>query len=345
MKNSVKERQPLALRLVKALYWVLVALSAIVVGLYIAYLAWVRPPEPAPPVIDLAPVQTVTPTDDPATDVDESDAEPVPTTLQRKESFHTFLLVGTDQGNGNADTIMVASYDVANGKVGVLSIPRDTLVDVSRTVKKINGAYGYGGVEQVMDEVSDLVGFQIDHYIAVDLRAFVAIVDAVGGVDFYVPVTMDYDDPLQDLHIHFQQGMQHLNGEEALLVARFRSGYSNQDIGRIETQQALLTALAKKVLSWQSVSKINEFVDIFARYVDTDLTVGNLAYFGIEALSLDLSSAVTTATLPGDGLVTYKGIPYYYELYPQESLQLINDLLNPYTTPITMDMANIFQAN
>ena len=111
-----------------------------------------------------------------------------------------------------------------------------------------------------------MLGIPIDYYIKVNIKGFISLVDDLGGVDFYVPCDMDYDDPYQDLHIHYKQGQQKLNGQQAMEVARFRknndgTGYS--DVGRTQTQQKLLVALAKKVLSWNSLTKINSFVETF----------------------------------------------------------------------------------
>lgn len=347
-QRPVRRTPSMALRVGKVLYWIVFVLSAIVVGCYIGLKSWAKPPKPKLP----EPTQTlvtVQPTDDPNTEEDESQGEPttVPAveTKTRKEDCYTFLVMGMDDGNGNTDTIMVVTFDVKEKHVSVVSIPRDTLVDVPRTIKKINAAYSVGGIEEVQKEVSSILGFPVDHYITVNLRGFKALVDAVGGVDFEVPVNMNYDDPTQNLHIHLKKGMQHLDGEKALQLVRFRSGYANADIGRIETQQKFLKALAKKLISWNSVSKINSFADIFAKNVKTDLTVGNLAYFGLAALELDTSSGISMNTLPGDGQVTYKGIPYYYELYPQQVLDIINQSgLNPYTEDLTLEDTNIFQA-
>lgn len=338
-------RSPL-LTILKVLYWFIFAISLVIVALYIAFSVIVRSPTVSQPTIPPV-MMTVTPSDDPDTPEDESRGDPttvpVPQGLQRKEDCHTFLLMGCDDGNGNADTIMVVTYDVPNQQVSVVSVPRDTLVDVSRKVKKINAAYGQGGVEQVQQEVSHLLGFPVDHYIMVNLKGFKALINAIGGVDFNVPMNMHYHDPTQNLYIDLNKGPQHLDGDKAMQLVRFRSGYSNADIGRIQTQQKFLTAVAKKLLSWQSVTKVNEFVDIFAKYVKTDLTVGNLAYFGIAALDLDTENGVQLHTLPGDGMVNYQGVTYYYELFPQETLEIINSGLNPYTEDLTLEQTHIFQ--
>ena len=133
---------------------------------------------------------------------------------ERKERFHTILLGGLDDENGGSDTNLLVAVDAKNGKIDVISLPRDTLLDVSWPVKKLNNAYHHGGFTQTMTEVSRLLGIPVDHYVTVDLRAFVELVDAIEGVDFEIPVEMDYDDPEQDLHIHFPAGLRHLDGKE-----------------------------------------------------------------------------------------------------------------------------------
>ena len=133
----------------------------------------------------------------------------------RKERFHTILLGGLDDENGGSDTNLLVAVDAKNGKIDVISLPRDTLLDVSWPVKKLNNAYHHGGFTQTMEEVSRLLGIPVDHYVTVDLKAFVELVDAIDGVDFDIPVEMDYDDPEQDLHIHFPAGPRRLTGEAA----------------------------------------------------------------------------------------------------------------------------------
>lgn len=332
-----------ALIVAKVVYWLVFALSLVIV---VGYWHFTRPPtvtreEPVP--------SPVAASDDPATPQDESLLPPsMPPEEQGrayKDQCYTFLVMGMDAGNGNTDTMMVVTYDVPGKHVGVVSVPRDTLMDVPRTVKKVNAAYASGGVEEVKAELSGMLGFPLDYYIIIDLRGFKALVDTMGGVDFDVPVNMNYDDPTQDLHIHLNKGMQHLNGAQALQLVRFRSGYANADIGRIQTQQKFLVALVKKLVSWNSVSKINDFVDIFAENVKTDLSVRELGYFALSILDLDLNTGVSLGTLPGDGTVTYKGIPYYYQLDPAATLELLNQLgMSPYEDPLTHEDLNIFQA-
>ena len=315
-------------------YKALVVLSAIIVLVYAGWRLTVRPPEVDAPVVE---------------DASDQSAAQEQSGPERRDLCYTFLLMGTDDGNGNADTLMVATYDVAQRRVGVVSIPRDTIVDRTWSrYPKINGAYGGGGgVERVRQEVSHLLGIPIDFYIKVDIRAFVALVDEVGGVDFEVPVDMNYDDPWQNLSIHYQKGMQHLTGQQALEVVRFRhnndmTGYS--DKGRMQTQQQLLAAVARKVLAWGSITKIGPFLDIFETYVDTDLKTDEIMYFASQALYMDLDEGLASRTLKGRGDAVYNGYQWCFELDREQTMTDINELLNPYKTPVTEEMTHIVTA-
>ena len=326
---------PLA-RLGRVLYRLLVALSAVIVVLYLAVTFISQPPSTA----DGNEAAGVLPSDSGA-GVQQPDANG----RVRKEKTWTFLLAASDQASGNADTIMVGMYDTINQKVGLVSIPRDTLI--AKKPYKINSMY-HGGPEPLMEAVSDLLGIPIDHYVTIDIGGFKALVDAVDGIDFEVPVDMSYDDLMQDLHIHFSAGMTHLDGQEAMEVCRFRHNNSWEeqvaysDVERTQTQQAVLSAIAGKVLS--NPHKLGEYIQIFYDYVETDLSLGNVLWFAEPAVGFELSTGLSTATLPGDGTVTYKGYTYCYELYPEETLEIINEMINPYTTPITLDMTNIIQS-
>ena len=143
--------------------------------------------------------------------------------------------------------------------------------------------------------------------------------------------------------------MQHLNGQQAMEVCRFRhnadgTGYPLGDVQRAETAQKMMLTIAKKVMSVDSLVNINEFVGIVERNIETDLKGTDIAWFAAKALGLNLSTGVSSDTLPGDGNVTYRGTSYCYELYPEDSLELINKLVNPYTSALTLEDVNIFQA-
>ena len=200
------------------------------------------------------------------------------------------------------------------------------------------------GLEQCL---SHTLGIPIDYSIDVDTGGFAALVDELGGIDFYIPCDMDYDDPAQNLSIHYTQGQYHLSGQQAMEVARFRknndgSGYT--DVGRTQTQQKLLIALAKKVLSWSSLTKINSFVETFNKNVSTDLALNDMLYFASQAVNVDLSSGVETATLEGRGDAVYRKYTYCYELDPEKAVETVNRLINPYDRDLTLEDMNLAKA-
>ncbi len=179
-------------------------LSAIIVVLYCAYrLASKKPtqaPEPTPEAPPASP--RIRP------------KRPPP----EAEGTYTFLLAASDQSSGNADTIIVASYDTEAQKVGMVSVPRDTLLESG----KINAAY-HKGPENLRGMSPTCWACPSTTMWPVDVDGFVALVDELGGIEFDVPVRMSFDDPTQDLHIHYQPGLQHLTGEDVLKVARCRN--------------------------------------------------------------------------------------------------------------------------
>lgn len=338
-KKDHRRRSPLK-RILWGLYGVLVAISAVIVGVYLAFHIFVKPPEieqPQPPA-----VEDPTPGTLPGSSTSAGQEEDG---LTRRDGVYTVLLAATDADGYRTDTMMVMTYDVENQKVGVVSVPRDTLINRSKGNPKL--VYGPGGVEQRREDIADMLGIPIDRYVQVNIKGFVALVDYLEGVDFYVPCDMDYDDPYQDLYIHFKKGQQHLSGQQAMEVARFRKnndGTGYTDVGRTQTQQNLLIALAQKVLAWNSVSKINGFVEIFNQYVKTDMELSEMLYFASQAVYLDTSSGVETATLQGNGEAAWRGYTYCYELDPQTTLDTVNRLLNPYDRDMELTDMNLGKA-
>ena len=328
---------------------ILMAASLLVLGLtvYAVYKDFVKPPEKAEqPVMQTVEEETETTFRPPTvvqveTKVDEATGEEIQVETEvpasHKEGFYNILIVGTDDDGSRTDTIMIARLNTKDHTAAILSIPRDTLIDSSMTVPKINGAYSYvgkgeKGINNLKSHLANLLGFEVDGYALVNLDAFVELVDLVGGVEFDVPMRMYYTDASQDLYIDLQPGKQLLDGEHAMQLVRFRKGYASQDIQRTQVQQQFLRALAKKCLQVVNLAKIGEMADIFAANVTTDLSVGNIAYFGQELLKCDFDQ-MFTHTLEGEG-VTMDGLSYY-ALYLNSALEVINDQFNPYETDIT----------
>lgn len=355
-KRLTKHKKPPlspGLRAVRLLFLILVILACLIVIAYAAFRLLAQPPKIAQETPPSAGSTDLSPTS-------PAPSERTVSTRQRKDFTYTFLLCASDQSSGNVDTMIVATYDTVNQKISMVSIPRDTLVEglspKGKHYYKLCGVYPYNGMEALKEQIQKIVGFPIDFYVKVNTKGFVKLVDAVGGVNFNVPVHMAYDDPSQDLHIHFEPGMQYLNGADALKVVRCRKNsdgkgvyphniydaYPNADIGRTKTQRELMMAVLKKAIS--QPLNLPTYYNIFLENVDTNLSLTDLAFFADKGLNFDFSN-VTTASLPGDGTVSYKGWDWCYELYPDQVLDIVNTSgLNPYTTDITADMLDITQS-
>jgi LCP family protein required for cell wall assembly len=172
----------------------------------------------------------------------------------------TFILLGydeVDQFAHRSDTLMVGAVDFIARKVNVLSIPRDTLVQIPRHgYQKVNAAYSLGHDDLVLQTVENFTGVDIDYVIAVNYEGFVEVVDALGGVDVTIDRAMNYDDRRGNLHIHFEPGDHHLDGQKALELARFRK-YHRGDLERIEMQQMLLRTLIDQAIKPQNIFNLN----------------------------------------------------------------------------------------
>ena len=328
------------------LYALLVVLSAGVVGLYIAHALWVTPPEipqtQTPQTPDTGAAALANPED--------------PDALVRRDGVYNFVLLGKDVDSSNTDTIILVSFDTAQGKIGMISIPRDTAVNRTWSkTPKINAAFHGAGSDVLLEEIQNTFGIPVDYYVHVDLKGFIALVDELDGVDIEIPLDMNYDDPYQNLHIHFSAGYQHLDGQETMEAVRYRHDnksspnyMSNQwytDLQRGEFQREVLMALAKKVVSWNSIPKVTSFVDIFNSYVDTNLPLDDMLYFAEEALKLDLSSAVQQSSLTGRGDGVVRGYQWCYVYEAEDILPTLNSLLNPYTRDLRADDLDLPQAD
>ncbi len=275
----------------------------------------------------------------------------------RKEGVYTFLLVGTDVGGGNADTIMVASYDTLKQDVSIMSIPRDTAVKDGEGLDRIQWVFPKhsGNMDVLKEDIKALIGFMPDYYIQINLQLCVQLVDLLGGVMFDVPQDMNYDDPYQNLHIHLRKGTQRLDGEQAMGLVRFRR-YAEGDIARIAIQQEFIKALLKECLNLENWDKITEYIDLALENVETDMEFASAAWFASNILGLNSgipalkTEDIHTHTMPGDyweELVwPVAGIRQSVVLSDSEQvLELINQEFNPYKEEISLSMLDAVTAS
>ena len=246
-----------------------------------------------------------------------------PDNLDRISGRSTILLCGTDEDGTRTDTILLLTLDRSEGSIRLLSIPRDTYAP-AYYVPKINSAYGAvgggeKGMEQLMEQVKNVVGFMPDAYALVDLTAFVEAVDLLGGLDFDVPMDMDYDDPTQDLYIHLQAGEQHLTGEQLMWVVRFRSGYANADIGRTEVQRAVVKAAMKQWMRPQTLAALPGLWKIYQENLTTDLSARNLVWMA-RVLLKGVGGDIEANVLPGYATMVGDASVYMIDTYAASAI-------------------------
>jgi polyisoprenyl-teichoic acid--peptidoglycan teichoic acid transferase len=200
---------------------------------------------------------------------------------------------------GNTDTMLLLHFDPANNKLTVLSIPRDTQVQIEgHGEQKINAANVYGGPALVAETVSNLLdGIKIDRYVTINVQGVEKLIDALGGVTVYVPKDIKYQDDSQHLYINLKEGEQHLNGEKALQLLRFRyDAYG--DISRIQRQQMVMRALMDQALNLGVVGKIPNILSVVQTHIDTNLSVKELVALTGFAVGTEKSD-VQMLMLPG----------------------------------------------
>ncbi len=311
----------------------------------------VKPPEvtknPNAPTRPSVPANTPTDpsgSDGALTPTDATDDPNAPeNTHGRVEGVYTFLVVAKDKVGANTDGIMVAKFDSNKYTLDVVSIPRDTLVNVTTRNKKVNALYANGKEQGLMAGIADLMGYEPDFYCIVTLDAIEKVVNAIGGVKYDVPQKMDYDDPYQDLHIHFKKGMQTLNGKQAVEYMRYRKGYADQDLGRIDAQHEFLKTMATQILANRSQIPVSTIISIVLKDVKTSLDSGECAWFAKELLKMD-SENVNFHTMPGEWYGSVKGSGYQVTKV-SEWIELVNGYLNPFDKDLAEKNFDILSVN
>ena len=234
------------------------------------------------------------------------------------------------------DTIIVASYNPKEQKAVLLSIPRDTFTGKNKNKasasEKINALY-QKSPDKTLNAVNEITGLNIEKYIVIDNKALIQLVDAIGGVEFDVPIDMDYDDVTQDLYIHLTKGYQKLDGEQAEQLVRFRknnngttypSEYGDNDIGRMRTQREFLKVVAKQTISLKNITKIGDFIDILKQNVKTNITNWDeIKKYIPYAVNFSMEN-LENASLPGDSAMYNKLWFFVYD--KNETQKLLEEL-------------------
>lgn len=213
--------------------------------------------------------------------LDEEDAAELTAVLSETTAEEPFymLLLGSDareeDATSRSDTIILVRVDATLGQVTLVSIPRDTKVEIEGYgTQKINAAYAYGGAAGAVEAVEDLAGIEISHYAEIHFEEFEELVDSLGGIWVDIPVSNDQTG-YSNTGVELNAGTQKLTGEEALAFARERYGYNEGDFQRTENQRILVQALADTILSL-SATELPSAIQSLASCVSTDFDISDL---------------------------------------------------------------------
>jgi polyisoprenyl-teichoic acid--peptidoglycan teichoic acid transferase len=229
---------------------------------------------------------------------------------------------------GRSDTMLLVHLDPDTQSVNVLSIPRDTQVDIPDLgIEKINYANAAGGAKLSAQVVSqNLNGVSIDRYVRVSTGAFREMVDLVGGIEVYVPERMEYEDQTQKLKIDLQPGHQLLNGAQAEQFARFRNDL-NGDIGRVQRQQQVIRALREKISSPAMITRIPQAVELFREYIDTNLTTEEMLALADFGMALNQEN-FRMVMLPGRFSTPSESLASYWIMDPPAKDEVMQQYFN-----------------
>lgn len=248
-----------------------------------------------------------------------------------------FLLIG-ESGN-MTDSIMACRYDPKTQKAYMLSIPRDTFIGNSEanatTSDKINCVYNIKkDPMNTVKAVNKVTGLNLKYYVFVDTKALTEIVDAIGGVEFDVPIDMEYDDTSKDntLHINLKKGRQKIDGNKAEQLLRFRHNndgssypkeYGDNDLGRMHTQRDFIKATLNQTIRANNIFKLNELLDIVNKHVKTNLSVSLIKDYIPYAVNFDTEN-LQSDMLPNESKKINE--IWFVKVIDSEAEKLVNDM-------------------
>ncbi|MEN8077487.1 LCP family protein [Clostridioides difficile] len=249
-----------------------------------------------------------------------SDSNIISAVKPKSNETVNILLLGMDIGDSEntsntsarrTDTMMLLNYNPRTDNIKVVSIPRDTLIEVDDAHDgngnyipywKINAAYVLGGEQEVIEHVEKLLDVTVNYLVEIDYAAFRNLIDAIGGVEMYIDRDMYYDDDAQDLHIHFNKGETVLlDGKKAEEFFRWRknndgTGLVDGDLGRIKNQQKFISALIEKCTNPMIVTQIPDILKAIKENVITNMSGSDMLKYGLKMIS---NSGVSMNTLQG----------------------------------------------
>lgn len=235
-----------------------------------------------------------------------------------------FLLAGVDSTGEEigtrTDTLMLIKADKDNKTLDMISIPRDSYVSINGNMDKINAAHSYGGIDLTMGVVRDFLGINLDKYMVISFEAVIKGIDALGGMD--VDVSTDVASAMG-----ISPGIHTMTGDEVLNYVRFRKGYLNADLGRINTQQDFIKQFIKEATKAKNLPKLPKVYMAMKPYLKTNMSLKELSSLALNFKSVDKEN-LNSVKLEGEGF-DQNGISYY-KIYPESIENIRNTYLNSF---------------
>lgn len=287
---------------------------------------------------------------------------------EKKERI-SVLVFGEDKAAGLTDVMLYVSVDFKTNKIDIVSLPRDTRVEfddiahntfvkmgerLPKAIKLNSAANYYSYVDSYTKEenkkaryffaqevIKYKFGIDVDFFAQMDLAGFRQIVDAIGGVTMDVPRDLDYEDPYQDLYIHIKKGVQTLSGADAEGIVRFRHGYANGDLGRIEMQHLFMKAFVKEMLNDKNqLNKAKIITKMFNEgYIITDMSLTDALVYAGDLVNLNTDSFQMNV-IPGEAKTIDRAS--YFVIDQIASNKLFAEILSlPGTDNDTKDISSI----
>lgn len=249
--------------------------------------------------------------------------------------YALILGISEDVETELTDTIIVAAYNPYTQQAYMLSIPRDTYIGKNNSVgkyDKINAIYSKYGIEKTIEYAEELTNLEIDYYAIVRTSALTNIVDIIGGVEFDVPINMNYDDESQNLHINLKKGVQIIDGKKAEQLLRFRHNndgttysyeYGNNDYGRMRTQREFIKETIKQTIQFKNILKVKQIINSIFNNIETNIGIDKLLAYVPYGIEFNIDN-LSMEQLPGESI--QKNGVWIFEKSSSKSRRIINEL-------------------
>lgn len=234
---------------------------------------------------------------------------------------YLFLLGGVDstgeKEGTRTDTLMLVKIDEGDNSIDLISIPRDSLVYINGSMDKINAAHSYGGIDLTMETIREFLGIDLSKYLVISFDGVIKAIDAIGGIDIDVSEDVAYA-------MDIEPGIHHFNGEEALDYVRFRKGYNNADLGRIDTQQDFMGQLIKEATKIKNLPKLPLAYLAARSHIETNIPFTKLVSLGMSLKKVNKED-INKVKLYGE-VVDIDGTSYY-DIYDESIEEIRRDYL------------------